>query len=149
MLLGDHQLASRRAEDTGAVRIVVADKRAEVRSALRLLLEQDGGMTVVSEAATAVNLVELLRRFSPDVVLVDCDLPGLPVTGFLLQLRSACPGVRVVALCSRPEMRLVALTAGADAFLCKTEPPETLVDAIREWFRPDERAHGQNDEQRR
>jgi two-component system, NarL family, invasion response regulator UvrY len=149
MLLGDHQLASRRAEDTGAVRIVVADKRAEVRSALRLLLEQDGGMTVVSEAATAVNLVEQLRRFSPDVVLVDCDLPGLPVTGFLLQLRSACPGVRVVALCSRPEMRLVALTAGADAFLCKTEPPETLVDAIREWFRPDERAHGQNDEQRR
>lgn len=131
------------------MRIVLADKRAEVRSALRLLLEQDGGMTVVSEAATARDLLEQLRRFGPDVVLVDWDLPGLPVTGFLLRLRSACPGVRVVALCSRPEMRPVALTAGADAFLCKAEPPETLVDVIRDWFRPGERAHGRNDEQGR
>ena len=136
MVVGGQKVDSQRAEHAGAVRIVLADKRAEVRSALRLLLEQDAGMAVLAEAKAAGELLEQVMALGPDVVIVDCDLPGLPVTGFLLQVRSVCPGVRVVALCSRPEMRLVALTAGADAFLCKTEPPETLVDVIRDWFSP-------------
>lgn len=142
MLVGECRAGSRKADDVRSVRIVVADKRAEVRSALRLLLEQEAGLTVVSEAGTAGDLLDDVESLGPDVALVDCDLPGVRVTGFLLQVHYACPGVRVVALCSRPEMRLVALTAGADAFLCKTEPPETLVELIREWFEPGERACG-------
>ncbi len=149
MLVGDLQMGSRGVEDTGAVRIVLADQRALVRSALRLLLEQDGGMTVLSEAVTAADLLGQVSRLAPDVVLVDCDLPGVRVTGFVLQLRIACPGIRVVALSSRPEMRLVALTAGADAFLCKAEPAETLIDVIREWFGKGDRARPGRDEQTR
>ena len=120
--------------ETSVVRVTLADGGPRVRSALRLMLEQDGGMTVSSEATTAGELLEQVSLSWPDVILLDCDLAGPRASEFLLQLRSVCPQVQVVALSSRPEMRRAALSAGADAFVCKTEPPETVVDAIRHCF---------------
>jgi DNA-binding NarL/FixJ family response regulator len=134
MLSGDQQMNARPGGEAGVVRVMLADGRPGVRSALRLLLEQVGGMTVSSEATTAGELLEQVSLSCPDVILLDCDLAGPRASEFLLQLRSACPRVQVIALCSRPETRRAALSAGADAFVCKTEPPETVVDAIRHCF---------------
>ncbi len=114
------------------MRLVVADARPEVRSALRLLVEQDGEMSVSAEAATVDELAEQVTIACPDVVLLDCDLPGLRAKEFLPQLRSACPRIQVVAMSSRAEMRGAAQSAGADAFVCKTEPPEKLLAVLRQ-----------------
>jgi DNA-binding NarL/FixJ family response regulator len=118
--------------ETNPMRIVVADRRPEVRSALRLLVEQDGETLVSAEAARVDELLAQVRIACPDAVLLDCDLPDLLLNQFLPQLRSVCPGVRVVSLCSRPEMRQAALSAGADAFVSKTESPETLLATLRQ-----------------
>lgn len=118
--------------EAGAVRVVLADGRPKVRSALKLIVEQDGGMTVSAEVARAEELVTLLSVSCPDAILLDCDLPGLKVSEFLPQLRALCPLVLVVAMCSRPEMQPSAVSAGADAFVCKTEPPEKLLAVLRE-----------------
>jgi DNA-binding NarL/FixJ family response regulator len=117
-----------------ALRIILADGRPKVRSALKLLVEQDGAMTVSAEAAKAEELAEKLSISCPDAILLDCDLPGLRVSEFLPQLHSLCPLVRVVAMCSRPDMQQAALSAGADAFVCKTEPPEKLLAVLRAWL---------------
>jgi CheY-like chemotaxis protein len=117
--------------DVGAVRVLVADGKPKVRSALKLLLEQDGGIVVSAEAARVNELLEQVSISCPDAILLDCDLPGLSVSEFLPQLRSLCPRIRVVALCSRPEMQQAALSAGVDAFVGKTEPPETLLEVLR------------------
>jgi DNA-binding NarL/FixJ family response regulator len=113
------------------VRILLADGKPRVRSALKLLLEQDGAMTVSAEVAKAGELANQLNVSCPDAILLDCDLPGLRVSECLPQLRSLCPHVRVVAMCSRPEMQRAALSAGVDAFVCKTEPPERLLAVLR------------------
>jgi CheY-like chemotaxis protein len=118
--------------DVGAVRVLVADGKPKVRSALKLLLEQDGGIVVSAEAARVNELLEQVSISCPDAILLDCDLPGLSVSEFLPQLRSLCPRIRVVALCSRPEMQQAALSAGADAFVGKTESPEKLLEVLRE-----------------
>jgi len=118
--------------DVGAVRVLVADGKPKVRSALKLLLEQDGGVAVSAEAARVNELLEQVSMSCPDAILLDCDLPGLSVSEFLPQLRSLCPRIRVVALCSRPEMQQAALSAGADAFVGKTESPEKLLEVLRE-----------------
>jgi CheY-like chemotaxis protein len=118
--------------DVGAVRVLVADGKPKVRSALKLLLEQDGGVAVSAEAARVNELLEQVSISCPDAILLDCDLPGLSVSEFLPQLRSLCPRIRVVALCSRPEMQQAALSAGADAFVGKTESPEKLLEVLRE-----------------
>jgi len=112
--------------------LVIAESRPEVRSALRLLIEQHGEISVTAEAARASELLEQVQDTCPDAILLDCDLPGLSVKQSLPQLRSVCPRVRVVALCSRSEMQQTALSAGADAFFCKTESPEKLIAVLRQ-----------------
>jgi DNA-binding NarL/FixJ family response regulator len=53
-----------------------------------------------------------------------------PGQGLLSALRRACPGLFVIILSGRPEVRRAALAAGADAFVCKCDPPERLLAAI-------------------
>lgn len=120
--------------EASAVRILVADSRHDVRSALRLLLEQYGGIVVTAEATRVDDLIEQVRLTRPDVIILDCDLPGLQSEDLLPTLRSICPGVRVVALCARSEVRQAALSAGADAFISKADPPPALLNAITHGF---------------
>ena len=122
----------RSCREDGAVRILVADSRGDVRSALKLLLEQDAGMVVSSEAKKGGDVLEQVKMTCPDVIILDCDLPGLQAGNLLRAVRTVCPGVWVVALCARSEVRQAALSAGADAFVSKADPPQSLLSAIRQ-----------------
>ncbi len=112
------------------MRIILADGHPEVRSALRLLLEEDPGTTIVGEAATTENLIEQTGTVRPEMVLLDCDLQGLSTSDLMAVLRSISPGLLVIALCGRPENRQPALLAGVDAFVSKGEAPERLLATI-------------------
>ena len=107
--------------------ILLADKQAEVRSALRFLLEQELGMSVVGEAAEASALLAQAAATQPGVVLLAWELPGLQATNLLPALRSRCGNTIVIALSGRPEARRAALDAGVDAFVSKSDPPERLL----------------------
>jgi CheY-like chemotaxis protein len=122
----------RSCREDGAVRILVADGRPDVRSALKLLLEQDAGMVVSSEAKKGGDVLEQVKVTCPDVIILDCDLPGLRAGDLLRAVRAVCPGVWVVAICARSEARQAALLAGADAFVSKAEPPQSLLSTIRQ-----------------
>ena len=121
------------------MRILLADDQTKVRSALRLLLEQEPGLSVVGEAAEAEGLLTQVQRTQPDLVLLDWELPGFQATDSL-----ACPGqcllsalhslgchLKVIALSGHVEAREEALAAGADAFVSKGDPPERLLTALR------------------
>jgi DNA-binding NarL/FixJ family response regulator len=109
--------------------VLLADDQAKVRSALRLLLEQQPEVDVLGEAVDATGLVDWVKATSPDLVLLDWELPGLSPER-LATLRELCPSVVVIALSGQPEARRAALTAGADGFVSKGDPPERLLDAI-------------------
>lgn len=113
------------------MRVLIADDRAEVRSGLRLLLEQEPGSYVVAEVAEPAALLAAAREFRPDALLVDWELPGREVADLLPLVRSACPGLRVVAMSGRPEVRKAALAAGADAFISKGEEPARVLATLR------------------
>jgi DNA-binding NarL/FixJ family response regulator len=112
------------------MRVVLADAQAKVRSALRLLLEQEPGVEVLGEAVDATGLLERVKASCPDLVLLDWDLPGSPATALMTVLHSLCPRLQVIVLSGRPEVRQAALDAGADAFTSKGDPPERLLRAI-------------------
>lgn len=116
------------------MRILLADNQSAMRSALRLLLEQEVGVSIVGEVAEAVALLAEAEAAQPDLVLLDCELPGLLPRDFLLVLRDCCRHTVVVALSGRPEARRDALDAGVDAFASKGDPPEYLL-AILHTFR--------------
>jgi len=109
------------------MRILIADDNSEVRSALRLVLEQEPVLNEVVEVADTQSLITNLREECPTVVLLDWELPGLRGTDRLMMLRSHCPGIKVIALSSKFEARQEALAAGVDGFVSKAEPPEQIL----------------------
>jgi DNA-binding NarL/FixJ family response regulator len=112
------------------MRILVADRQPRVRFALRVLLEQQPGFEVVGVAADIQELLVQAGRTSPDLVLLGWELPGLAAVDSLLALRQIRSDLMVIALSGRPEARQMALDAGANAFVSKSDPPERLLDAI-------------------
>jgi DNA-binding NarL/FixJ family response regulator len=122
------------------MQILLADDQAKVRSALRLLLEQEPGLSVVGEAAEAEELLAQVETTCPDLVLLDWELPGLRATNrvtnpercLLSALRARCPRMWVIALSGRPEARQAALAAGVGAFVSKGDSPERLLAALND-----------------
>lgn len=114
------------------MRVILADDQAKVRSALRLLLEQQPGIDILGEAVDTTGLLDWAKAVCPDLVLLDWELPGLPATALLPLLQYHCPEMRVMILSSHPDDRRQALEAGADAFMSKGDPPERLLQAIEE-----------------
>ena len=113
------------------MRVLLADDQARVRSALRLLMEQQPGFEILGEAVDATGLLDWLKAAHPDLVLLDWELPGLPAAELLRLLHGQWPGLLVVALSSQPGVRQAALDAGADAFVSKGDPPERLLAAVQ------------------
>jgi DNA-binding NarL/FixJ family response regulator len=114
----------------GRMRLLLADDRPRIRFALRALLAQQAGLTVVGEAADAAELLALAQEHRPDLVLLGWGLRGLPAAELVPALRSLCPHAHLIALSSRLEVRQTALAAGADAFVSKMDPPEQLLRVV-------------------
>ena len=122
------------------MRILIADRQAKVRSALRLLLEQQPGLRILGEAVDATGVLDWIKVACPDVILVGWDLPGLQVPDTLAQLRAVRPHLAIVALSGRPEAYSAAMAGGVDAFVSKGDPPERLLAALDSLGRKDQHA---------
>lgn len=116
---------------TRQTRILLADSDPRVRFALRTLLQQEQGEIVIEESVDAGTLAVQVREFRPHVVFLDWELSGRPVTALFPALNGLQVQPKVVVLSTRPESEEVALAAGADAFVCKGDPPEQLLDSFR------------------
>jgi DNA-binding NarL/FixJ family response regulator len=115
------------------MKIGIADPQARVRFGLRILLEQQTGWIVCGEASDDQELQALARDHRPDLLLIDWDLPGEPPVCLLHLLQVQFPEIIRITMSGRQELRHDALQAGADGFVCKTEPPEKLLATIREF----------------
>jgi DNA-binding NarL/FixJ family response regulator len=112
------------------VRVLLADDDPKVRSALRLLLENEPDMAIVGECATAEGLVDQVRATQASLVLLDWDLPGLHIGGVIHRLRTTFPRCCLLALSGRPEQAAEAVEAGLSGFVSKGDPPDSLLAAL-------------------
>jgi DNA-binding NarL/FixJ family response regulator len=113
-------------------RVYLADAKPEERIALRLLL-LDMKMDVVGEAESWATTLAQAPATSLDMLLVDWSL--LPINlgiESLAELRKACPAAIVVVLISHMDARQqAAISAGADAFISKSETPLRVAERLR------------------
>ncbi len=115
----------------GPTRVLLADRRVTVRSALRLLLEQLAGAAVtIEEIAEPHDLVARTQASFPDILLVDWEFCRDDPAALVTRLREVHPGLKVIVLSSQPEAQGPALAAGVDGFVYKGDPPERLVEAL-------------------
>ncbi len=115
---------------------ILADDQFDVRQALICLLENEVKYELVSEAASADELLTWLIKACPDLLLLDWELSGVNGRDLLLKVRALCPHVKVIALSGRPEAFEEALAAGADGFVSKGDPPDCLLTEIHKVAPP-------------
>ena len=117
--------------DECMTRVYIADANSEERSALRLVL-LDLKMEVVGEAADWATALVLTPASRADMLLIDWDLLPPSQTPALDTLRKNCPAAIVIILISHLDARQqAALSAGADAFISKSEFPERVAERLR------------------
>ncbi len=116
-----------------AIRLLIVDDHAVVRSGLHMLLEGEEDVHIIGEAGTASEALQAVLELDPDVVLMDIGLPdrsGIEVTREIKQKK---PEVAVVALTIHEdeEYFFKMLDAGASGYIPKRAAPEELLTAIR------------------
>ena len=116
------------------MRVLLADDEPTVRSALRLLLEQEPDLEVVGEVGEASALAAWLQSADADLLIFDWELPGLHTNGHGDCLPTRTNGLKLVAISGRAGTRSEALGAGVDGFISKTDPPEQVLAMVRALF---------------
>lgn len=116
-----------------AIRLLLVDGHAVVRAGLRLLLESHAGLTIVGEAGTCAEAVEVAVRARPGIILLELDLGGECALAILPELLSACDGVRVLVLTGLRDADLHqrSLRAGAMGVLLKDSAADVVIKAIQ------------------
>ena len=115
------------------IEVLIADDQALIRAGIRTIIEAETDMRVVAEASNGAAMVAAARRTTPDVVLLDVEMPGSDGLTGLKQLMAERPEARVVMLTIYDVDDYVfhALRAGASGFLLKSCSPAELTAAIR------------------
>lgn len=118
---------------TDPLKILLADDHRLVREGLREVLEQ-AGMDVVGEAEDGASAAALAEELSPDVVLLDLRMPGMPGTEAARIITKASDTVRVVVVTvsAAAEDVLEALAAGACGYVLKDTRLDDLIASIRQ-----------------
>jgi NarL family two-component system response regulator LiaR len=116
-----------------ATRIAIVDDHAMVRSGLAAFLSVADDLELVGEAENGQQALRLCAEERPDVVLMDLVMPGMDGVQTTRAIRERFPEIRVIALTSFPEDRLVqdVLEAGALSYLLKNVGADELARAIR------------------
>jgi DNA-binding NarL/FixJ family response regulator len=114
-----------------SLRVIIADDRSTTRGGLKALLALLPQVEVIGEAADGQESVDLVAEYSPDVVLMDVQMPVMDGLEATRRIKKQWPAVTVIALTMHARYRDEALAAGADAFLLKDAKPGALVGALQ------------------
>jgi DNA-binding NarL/FixJ family response regulator len=118
-----------------SVRVLLVDDQALIRAGFRMILEAEEDLEVVGECGDGTQAIDSVKRFSPDVVLMDIRMPemdGIEATRRIVG-GDGQTGVKVLMLTTfdLDEYVYDALRAGASGFLLKDVPADQLVSGIR------------------
>ncbi len=118
------------------VRILLVDDDDLVRTALKMIIESDADLDVVGEAANGVEVLAMLDRLNPDVILMDIQMPEMDGIEATRRIRERSPGdegprVLVLTTFEQDEYVFEALRAGASGFLLKRTPADDLIAGIK------------------
>jgi DNA-binding NarL/FixJ family response regulator len=116
-----------------AIRVVLVDDHPVTRGGIRDLLDKAVDIEVVGEAGDGPEALRQVEELSPDVLLLDMEMPGMKGVEVARQLQAATSPVRVLALSAYDDVEYIrgVLSSGAAGYLTKEEVPQTIVEAVR------------------
>ncbi len=113
--------------------VLLVDDHPIFRKGLRILIENEEDIKVVGEAEDGQTAINLVRKLSPDIVVMDITMPNLNGIKACRQIISESPNAKIVTLSVHSGKRFVEnmLEAGAAGYILKESAPEELVKGIR------------------
>ena len=117
---------------TQGVRILVADDQPRARQSLKALLATWPLVTTIQEATNGQEALARVEESLPDLILMDIRMPGMDGLQATRRIKARWPQVLIIALSVYTEHMDEALSAGADAFVCKCEPPARLLAVLEQ-----------------
>ncbi len=116
-----------------AIRVLLVDDHQMVLEGLKGLLAADGGIEIVGEAQSGEQGLELAKKLSPDVIILDITMPGLNGIETMRRIRESAPETEVIGLSMHAVGQVVCdmLRAGASGYILKTGSVAQLATAIR------------------
>jgi|SRR5919201_2835292 NarL family two-component system response regulator LiaR len=135
------------------LKIVIADDHPLVLNGMRRALEQEEGIEVVGEAQSGDEVLSLVARESPGMVLMDIRMPGIDGLTCLDTIRRRNPEVKVILISAFSDVSEIrdALDRGASAYIAKTVNPVDLASVLRQasdgtvWSAPSSPLGGSQD----
>ncbi len=114
-------------------KILVVDDHAVVRQGVKQILNEQFQGAVIGEARNAEEMIDRIKKFTWDIVVLDVGMPGKSGLDALKDLKLVCPKLPVLVLSAYPEDQLARrmLKAGASGYLTKDSAPNELVQALR------------------
>jgi DNA-binding NarL/FixJ family response regulator len=113
------------------MRVLLADDQDKVRSALRLVINQEPNFDVIGEVREADQLLIKIEEYKPDLLLLDWELLPSGKRSFFKTLQKQFPHMHVIAMSACILSKHEAIDAGADAFVCKVEPVGKFITTLR------------------
>ncbi len=117
--------------------MLIADDHSVVREGIRRVCERENDIKICAEASDGAELLELVEKHHPDVVILDIAMPRLSGLEALKLLRSQHPDVKAILLSFRADAPVIqsAVSLGADGYLLKNAGRGEIAAAIREVMR--------------
>ncbi|WAJ37137.1 response regulator transcription factor [Pseudomonas sp. GOM7] len=115
------------------INLMIVDDHTIMREGLKRIFELDQEIHIAGEAACGQQALEHLRTLDVDMLLLDISMPGLSGEALISRLTHQYPRLAILVLSMHSDVQIAihALRAGAAGYVTKTQPPETLIEAVR------------------
>jgi DNA-binding NarL/FixJ family response regulator len=119
-------------KDENKIRVLIADDHGIMRKGLELIISDSEKIEIIAQVDTGLKAIEMARRLSPDIVLMDISMPGLNGIDAAKQIRIENPEIKIIALSAHANRHFVKdmLKAGASGYILKDSLATDLLDAI-------------------
>jgi DNA-binding NarL/FixJ family response regulator len=119
---------------TEAISVLVADDHPLMLSGIRRALDDAADIDVIGEAHSGPQLLNLVERRKPNLVLMDMHMPGMSGIECIAAIRALSPDVKIAVLSASDDERLIeaATEAGANAYLVKSITTADLPAVVRQ-----------------
>lgn len=126
----------KKTELDGVIKVIIADDHVLFRAGVKTALSVKKDVELIAEADNGMQLLNLLRHFEPDVILLDIQMPILDGIQTLPEIRKLYPHVKVIILSMHNDHSMISklMEIGANSYLTKNSDSETIYQAIKTCY---------------
>ena len=116
------------------IRILIVDDNPILREGLKSVLSHSPNFDIVGEAGDGLEAIDSVKKFHPDLVLMDLSMPRMDGIAATREIKKKWPGTKILAFTIHkdPEYRTATLKAGADGYLLKDSSQTELIQSIQD-----------------